>query len=104
MLILQFISCVAIVALDQFVKLWCVNVLEPIGKIPVIEGVFNLRFVENTGAAFSMLRGNTVFLIIVPALAAAFMFYLLLLLVVTQMHQTRSISLTYHLRIANMNI
>ncbi len=78
MLILQFISCVAIVALDQFVKLWCVNVLEPIGKIPVIEGVFNLRFVENTGAAFSMLRGNTVFLIIVPALAAAFMFYLLL--------------------------
>lgn len=78
MLILQFISCVAIVALDQLVKLWCVNVLEPIGKIPIIDGIFNLRFVENTGAAFSMLRGNTVFLIVVPILAAAFMVYLLL--------------------------
>ncbi len=77
MLVFQFLACIAIVALDQLVKLWCVNILEPIGKIPIIDGIFNLRFVENTGAAFSMLRGNTAFLIVVPLLAAAFMVYIL---------------------------
>ncbi len=67
-----------IVALDQLVKLWSINVLEPMGKLSIIEGVFNLRYVENTGAAFSMLEGKTAFLIIVPAIACVAMIYLLL--------------------------
>lgn len=77
MLIIQFVVVFLVVLLDQFVKLWSINVLEPMGKLPVIEGVFNLRYVENTGAAFSMLEGKTAFLIIVPAIACIAMIYLL---------------------------
>ena len=78
MLIIQFVVAFLIIVLDQLVKLWSINVLEPMGKLAIIEGVFNLRYVENTGAAFSMLEGKTAFLIIVPAIACAAMIYLLL--------------------------
>lgn len=77
MLVLQFISAILIIILDQGVKLWSVKSLAPIVKIPIIEGVFNLRYAENTGAAFSMLRGNTVFLIVVPLIVVAVMVYVL---------------------------
>lgn len=77
MLIIQFVVALLIVALDQLVKQWSINVLEPMGKLAIIEDVFNLRYVENTGAAFSMLEGKTAFLIIVPAIACAAMIYLL---------------------------
>ncbi len=66
-----------IVALDQGVKLWSVKVLEPIEKIPLLDGIFNLRFTENTGAAFSILRGQTVFLTVIPLIAVAVMMYVL---------------------------
>lgn len=77
MLIIQFVVALLIVALDQLVKQWSINVLEPMGKLAIIEDVFNLRYVENTGAAFSMLEGKTAFLIIVPAIACVAMIYLL---------------------------
>ncbi len=76
--IFQFLVAALIVALDQGVKLWGIEVLKPIGKIPVIPGVFNLRFTENTGAAFSILQGKTAFLIIIPLLAVAAMIYVLI--------------------------
>lgn len=77
LLILQFISAIMIIILDQGVKLWSVKSLAPIAKIPIIDGVFNLRYAENTGAAFSMLRGNTVFLIVVPLIVVCVMIYVL---------------------------
>lgn len=48
----------AMVALDQLVKYWAVTVLAPVTTIPLIQNVFVLTYVENTGAAFSLLAGK----------------------------------------------
>ena len=76
--IIQTVSVLLLIVLDQLTKLWALNSLEPIGEYPIIDGVFHLDFVENTGAAFSMLEGKTLFLIIVPLVACAAITYVLL--------------------------
>ena len=78
MVILQIITTIVIVAVDRLTKLWAVTSLEPMGKIEVIKGVFNLRFVENTGAAFSILQGRAIFLIAIPIIAVVAIAYFLL--------------------------
>ena len=77
LLILQFITAILLVLIDRLTKLWAVESLKYVGKIPIIEDVFNLRFVENTGAAFSIFRGQTAFLIIIPIIACIIMIYVL---------------------------
>ncbi len=76
-MILQFLTVILLTALDQATKLWAVSSLQPISKISIIDGVFNLRYVENTGAAFSMLQGRTAILIIIPIVACLAMIYIL---------------------------
>ncbi|MBE6964773.1 MAG: signal peptidase II [Ruminococcaceae bacterium] len=78
MVIVQFLTVVLLTALDQITKLWAVKSLRPFGEIPIIEGVFNLRYVENTGAAFSILQGKTILLTVIPIVACVFMVYILL--------------------------
>ncbi|MBQ3055319.1 MAG: signal peptidase II [Oscillospiraceae bacterium] len=68
----------AIVLLDQVVKYWAVEVLQPIHSIPVIDGVLHWTYAENTGAAFSMLSGQRFFLILIPLLVCAVLLCLLL--------------------------
>lgn len=77
-MIVQFLTVVLLTALDQITKLWAVKSLRPFGEIPIIEGVFNLRYVENTGAAFSILQGKTILLTVIPIVACVFMVYILL--------------------------
>ncbi len=77
-MIVQFLTVVLLTALDQATKLWSVKALRSVGEIPVIEGVFNLRYVENTGAAFSILQGKTFLLTVIPIVACVFMIYILL--------------------------
>lgn len=55
---------VGIVGVDYIVKMWASSVLASKGSITIIEGVFNLTYAENTGAAFSMLEGQRWFFII----------------------------------------
>ena len=56
--------CVAVlVGADQLIKLWAVQVLEPVGAMPLIPHVVELRFVLNPGMAFSLLSGKQLFLI-----------------------------------------
>ena len=52
------------VALDQYTKLLAVNNLMD-GAIPLIDGVFELRYLENRGAAFGMLQNQQTFFLIV---------------------------------------
>jgi len=78
LVIVQFLTVVLLTALDQITKLWAVKSLRPFGEIPIIEGVFNLRYVENTGAAFSILQGKTILLTVIPIVACVFMVYILL--------------------------
>lgn len=74
----QIISVLLLIIIDQLTKLWALNSLLPIKRIPIIDGVFSLNFVENTGAAFSMLEGKTVILTVIPLVACIAMAYVLL--------------------------
>lgn len=44
--------------LDQAVKLYAIRVLKPNGTREIIHGVFELRYLENRGAAFGMMRNH----------------------------------------------
>lgn len=77
MLIIQFVAAAIIVALDQFVKFWTVNNLEMHRGFPVIENIFHIYRTSNTGAAWSMLEGQTWLLVAVSAVASIAMIYIL---------------------------
>lgn len=55
---------IAAIALDMFSKHLAVTHLMPIDTLPVIQHVFHLTYVENTGAAFSMLADKRLVLIV----------------------------------------
>lgn len=57
-----------LIAADQFIKLWALESLEPVGQIVVIPNLFKLTYVENRGAAFGILQDKTVLLSIVSGL------------------------------------
>ncbi len=58
------IAIILMVALDQIVKIWAINSLQPVRTIPIIEDVFHLTYVENRGAAFSIMQDQRTFFII----------------------------------------
>lgn len=74
---LKIIAFVLMVAADQLTKLWAICKLEPIGTYELLPGILHLTYVENTGAAFSILQGKTVFLIILPIIVCLLIAYLL---------------------------
>jgi len=49
---------------DQATKVWSENVLKDSEPIPLIEGVLELQYLENTGAAFGMFRDAQTFFFI----------------------------------------
>ena len=54
-----------IVLADQLIKMICVNSLQSIGTIPLIEGILHFTYVENRGAAFGIFQNAQVFFIVV---------------------------------------
>ena len=46
-----------VVGADQLFKAWIVSAIPLYGQIPVIDGLFHLTYVHNTGAAFSAFQG-----------------------------------------------
>ncbi|HUR70698.1 MAG TPA: signal peptidase II [Candidatus Limnocylindrales bacterium] len=72
----------AIVVLDQFTKIIVQRTMELHQSIPIVDGLFNLTYVRNTGAAFGIFAGSAEifrrpFLILVSILASAFIISLL---------------------------
>ena len=62
--------CVAVlIGIDQGIKFWAVHVLMPVGTLPLIPHVVELRFVLNQGMAFSLLSGRQLFLIVATSAA-----------------------------------
>lgn len=58
--------CVAVLAgIDQLIKGWATAELLPVGSMPLIPKVIELRYVLNDGMAFSMLSGQRWLLIAV---------------------------------------
>ena len=58
-----------LVAVDLFTKVCAVDALRGSAPIPLIDGVLELRYLENRGAAFGMFQNGTVFFSVV-AIAA----------------------------------
>jgi signal peptidase II len=46
----------AIVAVDQATKWWVTRALELHESVPIVDGLFNLTYVRNAGAAFGLFR------------------------------------------------
>ena len=65
----------AIFIADQLVKNWAVAAL-PGNRITVIENVFYLTFATNSGAAWNLLAGSRVTLIVISLAALGLIFYI----------------------------
>ncbi len=62
---------VAVMVLDRVVKIAVTTNMTPGESIPVLDPIFHITYVQNTGAAFSMLQGHPTLLIIIPGIVLA---------------------------------
>lgn len=62
--------------IDQIIKLIITNVVNLNQSINVIKGFFSITYVRNYGAAFSILTGNRLFLIIITIMALLLIYFL----------------------------
>ena len=71
----------ALAGVDQLIKLWAIRTLKDAAARPFLQiGSFDwmhLRYLENRGAAFSMLSGSRGFLTVFPAVMVLLCFYLM---------------------------
>lgn len=75
--ILYLLAIVVLVAADQFSKYIVVLNIAEGTKITLIKDFFNLTYIKNYGAGFSILQNQTVFLTVIGILAIIFVGYLL---------------------------
>lgn len=76
-MVLSIIFAAFLIALDRYSKYLAEIYLMDKAAVVVIPHLLGLRYLENTGMAFSMLSGKTVFLAVVTAVALAIMAYFL---------------------------
>ena len=62
--------------LDQLTKYIIINQFSLHQSIPIIEDIFHFTYVQNPGAAFGILKGQTTFFIIVTIIAVVGIIYL----------------------------
>ncbi len=73
-LLLYVVGIAVLIALDQITKYLATLYLAPVGVLPFIPGVMELRYVLNDGAAFSLLsgvEGGRVILLVFTGIALA---------------------------------
>lgn len=70
----MLVAAALTILLDQLTKALVRRILAVRGRIEVISGFFEIRYAENTGAAFGMFQGRNSILIIVSLAAIAFIF------------------------------
>ena len=75
-------AIVLLTGIDQWIKVWAIRNLQEAGPRSFLKiGSFDwmhLRYVENSGAAFSMLSGSWLFLIVFPIILLLLSCYLML--------------------------
>lgn len=73
--IVGFLGVLILVLLDQLSKLWAIRTLRMKEPIVIIKDVFELFYLENTGAAFGIMEHKTWFFIILTMIVLAFILY-----------------------------
>jgi signal peptidase II len=78
-MMLQTLIVLLLIVLDQYCKYLAKIYLKvlPFGTYPLIKDIFHLTYVENRGAAFSILENQRWFLLTVTLLAIIFIVYFL---------------------------
>lgn len=77
MTILALAIAAAIILIDQLIKFFVSTGLKPVGTVSVIDGVFNLTYVENRGVAFGMFKDMRWFFVVLTSiLIFAIIFYM----------------------------
>ena len=77
LLIVDAIMIVLLVAFDQFTKYLAVENLQDKPAYKIIEGILELNFLKNSGAAFGLLQNQKVFFILVAVLILFIIAYVL---------------------------
>ncbi len=57
--VITLVSVALLVAVDQIIKLLVLKHLKPIGSLPLVDGIVQLNYAENTGAAFGSFSAHT---------------------------------------------
>jgi signal peptidase II len=70
------LAAIAVVA-DQFLKTLVVNQLKPVGTVTVIPNLLDLTYLQNSGAAFGILKDQIWLFIAITALISALIIFLL---------------------------
>ena len=78
-ILLAFISMVLMIALDQWTKMIAVANWKETPKV-LWKDVFELRYLENIGAAFSSMEGKTVLLLLITGLISVVLIFLYLVI------------------------
>ncbi|MBE6034553.1 MAG: signal peptidase II [Clostridiales bacterium] len=74
---MYYILIIAAVILDQSVKYMIRTNMALYESIPVIEGIFHITYIQNTGAAFSMFSGYTrILALITVGITIGILYYL----------------------------
>lgn len=69
-------SFIALILFDQWTKLLAVTHLKNKKPFVVLEGIFQLRYLENRGAAFGMMQGKQTFFILISLAACMVIGYI----------------------------
>ena len=74
---IYFVAVVILVAVDYFIKLAVSNNMNIGESIPAIKGLLNWTYITNSGASWGILRGKTVFLVVVTVALICAIIYIL---------------------------
>ena len=66
---------ISIFLLDRFTKVLVINNLTLGESLSVIDGFFNITYVNNHGAAFGIMDGKVIFIVIISVLIFAYLIY-----------------------------
>ena len=78
-MLLFFLLTAGVILADQITKILALQYLQPVSSVPLIRDVLHLTYVENTGAAFGMLKDHRwVFLVISTVALGGMVVYMFL--------------------------
>ena len=71
-----FISIIVLIFIDQYTKILAITHLKDQEPFVIWDGVFELRYLENRGAAFGILQNQQLFFVIMTAIVLAVILFL----------------------------
>lgn len=77
LLIVDFLLALLFIAGDQVTKYYAILMLKNQAPYSVVDGVFELHYLENNGAAFGILQGQKFFFLFIAAIILGMIIYVL---------------------------